>query len=285
MTVADREALAQRIAGAFAKLADHQTEVLQLWREFENLHDDERIMGCATKTEYCTKVLGRSMRAVQYMLAGGNPRETISCGGIQTTCETCGDEFPSKGKYRKHLKKAHPELLSTVPEMPTALLPQPTAPSLAGIQVKKAEFLKSIAPSTDQPTAAPAIEAEPEPTPKPEQIAEPEQAELEITEADAREMFATKKDVVFDKTSEGNPNFRYITFKRDGRFWRFNVSCTRGYKPDISGVSRIKRSSRAEDIIVCEEVFPVLVIEYRTRAELEESGETVAALAKIAKAA
>lgn len=34
----------------------------------------ERIMGCRTWTQFCTKVLKRSIRAIQSRLAGGNPR-------------------------------------------------------------------------------------------------------------------------------------------------------------------------------------------------------------------
>jgi len=74
---ADREALAKRVADAFgqafAKLAAHKSDIEQLWVEFENLPADETIMGCTTKGEFCQKVLGRSSRAVQYMLTGGNP--------------------------------------------------------------------------------------------------------------------------------------------------------------------------------------------------------------------
>ncbi len=84
---AEREALAQRVAdafhAAFAKLAEHKEDIEQLWREFEHLKPGETIMQCRTKTEYCQKVLHRSIRAAQYMLTGGNPvakrkRETVS---------------------------------------------------------------------------------------------------------------------------------------------------------------------------------------------------------------
>lgn len=70
MTNQSREALAHKVAAAFAKLADHREEVLQLWREFEKLKDGETIMECRNKTEFAKQVLGRSMRTVQYLLSG-----------------------------------------------------------------------------------------------------------------------------------------------------------------------------------------------------------------------
>jgi hypothetical protein len=68
------------VAEGFKALKDIEEDVRRLWAEFDALADDETIMGCATKTEYCEKVLGRSMRSVQYMLVGGNHQrhETVS---------------------------------------------------------------------------------------------------------------------------------------------------------------------------------------------------------------
>jgi predicted nucleic acid-binding Zn-ribbon protein len=84
-----REALAHRVASAFAKLADHREDIEQLWREFEKLEEDGVIMGCATKTEFCEKVLGRSIRTVQYMMLGGNHNrgETVSPAEIAEDLE------------------------------------------------------------------------------------------------------------------------------------------------------------------------------------------------------
>lgn len=65
-----REALAHKVASAFAKLADYKDDIEQLWIEFEKLEEGGVIMGCTTKTEFCEKVLGRSIRTVQYMLNG-----------------------------------------------------------------------------------------------------------------------------------------------------------------------------------------------------------------------
>jgi uncharacterized Zn-finger protein len=87
---AEREALAQRVAdvvnGAFTKLAAAKDDIDNLWIEFRFLPKGETIMGCATKTEFCEKVLGRSIRAVQYMLDGGNHKrhETVSPHSPQT---------------------------------------------------------------------------------------------------------------------------------------------------------------------------------------------------------
>lgn len=82
-----REALAQRVAdgvtAACAKLAEYRADIEALWQEFAALKPGETIMGCTSKTQFCDVVLNRSMRAVQYMLNGGNPdnqkqREIIS---------------------------------------------------------------------------------------------------------------------------------------------------------------------------------------------------------------
>ena len=68
------------------KLVELKKPIRQLWYYFDHLKTGERILGCATKTEYCKKFLHVSLRAVQYMLAGGNPlnrpREIISRGNV-----------------------------------------------------------------------------------------------------------------------------------------------------------------------------------------------------------
>jgi hypothetical protein len=80
LTAKAREALAQKVAAAFSRLADHKEDVEKLWREFENLEPNSSIMGCKNKTEFCEKILGRSIRTVQYLLVGGNHnrRDTVS---------------------------------------------------------------------------------------------------------------------------------------------------------------------------------------------------------------
>jgi hypothetical protein len=119
-----------------------------------------------------------------------------------------------------------------------------------------------------EPTAAPAVEDQPEFVELQNDggpITEP--AQLEITRDEARTIIANKNgEVLSDKTAQFNHKYHYLVFKRDGRLWRFGFEVLYG-KPNLS-----KR-------IMCDEVFPVIVTEYRTRKELEESGETVAASA------
>jgi hypothetical protein len=76
----NREALAHKVAAGFQALKDIEDDVRRLWAEFDSLADGETIMGYHTKTEYCESVLGRTMRSVRYMLAGGNHQrgETVS---------------------------------------------------------------------------------------------------------------------------------------------------------------------------------------------------------------
>jgi hypothetical protein len=50
------------------------TYVKQLRCDFRALKSGATIMGCRTWTEFCTKVLKRTTRAVRYIVAGGNPR-------------------------------------------------------------------------------------------------------------------------------------------------------------------------------------------------------------------
>jgi hypothetical protein len=68
------------------KLVELKTPIRRLWPYFEHLKAGERILGCATKTEYCERFLHVKLRSVQYMLAGGNPlnkpREIISPGNV-----------------------------------------------------------------------------------------------------------------------------------------------------------------------------------------------------------
>lgn len=81
MTPRDRELLGRKVATAFGNLAAHRGDIIALWREFARLAPGQTIMGCATKTEYCDRIIGRSMRAIQYLIGGGNhkrERETVS---------------------------------------------------------------------------------------------------------------------------------------------------------------------------------------------------------------
>lgn len=81
MAPAEREALAKKVAAAFEKLASHRKDVERLWMEFGKLIPGETIMGCKNKTEFAEKILRRSLRAIEYMLDGGNHNrghETVS---------------------------------------------------------------------------------------------------------------------------------------------------------------------------------------------------------------
>jgi hypothetical protein len=42
----------------------------ELWKRFDELPKDETINGCATRTEFCNKILHRTRRSVQYILHG-----------------------------------------------------------------------------------------------------------------------------------------------------------------------------------------------------------------------
>jgi hypothetical protein len=239
----DREALAQRVVSAVGSIATKLTELEAdlrlLWVEFENLSDGETILGCSTKKEFCETKLHRTPRAVQYLLKGGNAA--------------------NMAQRRENIS------------LPPAPEPEPAQSKVHPDSKRFGDALKKAVAADrkrNDATAVPAVEDE--------QIAE--RAQLEITEDEARAIFANKNgEVLSEKTSPRNRNYYYITFERGGRFWRFNICCERGYKPQPEGLNRIKRDDVVS--IVCAEVFPVIVTEYRTREELEESGETVAASA------
>jgi hypothetical protein len=66
--------------------------VRQLRADFRALKTGETIMGCATWTDFCKKVLKRTTRAVRYIIAGGNP-----CWKRRKSSER-----PSKFNWREH---------------------------------------------------------------------------------------------------------------------------------------------------------------------------------------
>ena len=74
-TAMKSEALAKYLqAGMFRAFRELEPFMRELWARFAALKRNERIAGCATKEQYCERVLHRTPRAVRYMLAGGNPR-------------------------------------------------------------------------------------------------------------------------------------------------------------------------------------------------------------------
>jgi hypothetical protein len=101
-----RDALADRVisavTAAFQKLAEHQDEIRQLWSEFEILKPGETIKGCRTKTEFAEVHLRRNIRAVQYMLKGGNKNrgETVSCIEVNTESRAGLARYPFKCEDR-----------------------------------------------------------------------------------------------------------------------------------------------------------------------------------------
>jgi len=72
--------IVSRFTSLLTELKDLEDDIRQLWVEFEHLPRGEKILGCSTKKEFCEKKLGRTPRAVRYMLDGGNYRrgETVS---------------------------------------------------------------------------------------------------------------------------------------------------------------------------------------------------------------
>jgi protein-tyrosine phosphatase len=65
------------VAGICQNLADLRPLVEEAWRRLE---DGQVVSGCQTKKEFSEKILGRTYRAVRYMLDGGNRNrsETVS---------------------------------------------------------------------------------------------------------------------------------------------------------------------------------------------------------------
>lgn len=93
--------------GAFTKLRDSYPYLVELRQRFKNApRGNADIGGCATWEQFCEKHLNRHPSTVRQILEENNPAST---GGITTACEHCDDVFPSKGQYKKHLRKSHPE--------------------------------------------------------------------------------------------------------------------------------------------------------------------------------
>jgi hypothetical protein len=79
-----RTVLAKRVItsvkSVLVELKDLEDDIRQLWVEFENLPTSEKILGCSTRKQFCERRLGKTPRAVRYMLDGGNHKrgETVS---------------------------------------------------------------------------------------------------------------------------------------------------------------------------------------------------------------
>lgn len=109
MTHHERENLARRIVDSCEKLTvtlkDLKPDIQQLWLEFDLLQNSETILGCKTKTQFCERYLHVTLRAVEYMLVGGNKRENrgenVSLSG---------------GENKEDIQKDYPVHCSLTPE-------------------------------------------------------------------------------------------------------------------------------------------------------------------------
>jgi hypothetical protein len=63
------ELLADKVIGAFQKIADHKEEIAQLRKGFKSLKSDETIRNCHTWSDFCEIHLHHTKRAVNMMLA------------------------------------------------------------------------------------------------------------------------------------------------------------------------------------------------------------------------
>lgn len=68
--------VAEQTAGVFHRLTELRPFYEELWKRFEKLQKGETIMGCRNRSEYATKVLGRSMRSIQYALYSRRPLQS-----------------------------------------------------------------------------------------------------------------------------------------------------------------------------------------------------------------
>jgi hypothetical protein len=102
-----REALAQRvitgcrlIAPKLKTLAD---DIKALWAEFEALRPGETILGCKTKKAFCEAHIGRTPRAVRYLLGGGNHNR----GEIVSPAPEAPEQDDEAAAFRLELEMFH----------------------------------------------------------------------------------------------------------------------------------------------------------------------------------
>jgi hypothetical protein len=107
---ADRETRAQTLATLFVKfVSDHVDLLVQVRQDFLNKPKSETIMGCHSWGEYCRNVLHYSESHIRSLIADKNPATLVHGNPIPTTCDLCWEEFPSKGKWGRHIREAHPD--------------------------------------------------------------------------------------------------------------------------------------------------------------------------------
>jgi len=62
--------IAEQTAGVFRRLEELRPYYEELWKRFDDLPKGKKILDCSTRTEYCDKILHKSIRSVQYALYG-----------------------------------------------------------------------------------------------------------------------------------------------------------------------------------------------------------------------
>ena len=62
--------VAEGVVGILHRLDDLRPYYEELWCRFDALKDGETISGCKTRTEFCDRILKRSVRSIQYALNG-----------------------------------------------------------------------------------------------------------------------------------------------------------------------------------------------------------------------
>lgn len=73
--ISPRDALAIKVVGRCHSLRDIADEIRALWEEFNTLPRGEMILGCKTRTEFCFRHLGCTLRAVRYALENKEPKK------------------------------------------------------------------------------------------------------------------------------------------------------------------------------------------------------------------
>lgn len=113
----DSESLGQYVAASVVGILN-KAEALrpyyeELWRRFSALKEGETICGCATRTEYCEKILHKTIRSVQHVLYG-RPEKQLPAPApvpifLNSPCPVCQDPQPSKSAWGRHVRESHPD--------------------------------------------------------------------------------------------------------------------------------------------------------------------------------
>jgi hypothetical protein len=151
------------IIGAATKLATLKPYVEELWLRFER--GNVTILGCSNKKDFCLQVLERTRRAVQYMLAGGNPgnakrSEMISLPEPQPQAidEPLQDGAATDAELDGYLVD-HPSngiMISAKNLLKQGLSPADTASAMAGMYqpyYAAAAVRRCLPPAEPQPTS------------------------------------------------------------------------------------------------------------------------------------